>query len=214
MIDRCYNPKCKEYKYYGAKGVHVSDRWHDFNTFIQDVELIEGWNLDLFESGKLQLDKDIKVNNNYIYSLDTCMWVTKAENIINRPTVKKKMLAIDTEGNEYIFYNQSKFARDYNLQQGHIGAVIRGERPHHKGWTFKVLKDSYELIPREPKKLYTDHFVAYKDNIEIACNRQRTLLLRELNLPESDTNLTKLKNLNPIQNYTFGIDKRERYDYN
>ena len=35
---RCYNPNAVDYKYYGAKGVRVSDKWlNSFETFLKDV---------------------------------------------------------------------------------------------------------------------------------------------------------------------------------
>lgn len=42
MHNRCYNPNEPSYKYYGAKGVKVVDRWHrdnpdGFNNFISDM---------------------------------------------------------------------------------------------------------------------------------------------------------------------------------
>lgn len=37
LIQRCQNPKCPNYKYYGAKGITVSERWKDFASFVQDV---------------------------------------------------------------------------------------------------------------------------------------------------------------------------------
>jgi len=34
MFARCTNPKCKEYKYYGALGVKVCRRWLKFENFL------------------------------------------------------------------------------------------------------------------------------------------------------------------------------------
>ena len=33
MKERCENPKRKDYKYYGGKGVAVCEAWHDYRTF-------------------------------------------------------------------------------------------------------------------------------------------------------------------------------------
>lgn len=38
MIDRCYNPECPEYRYYGALGIEVDTKWHDFNDFLKTEE--------------------------------------------------------------------------------------------------------------------------------------------------------------------------------
>jgi hypothetical protein len=58
MINRCYNPKDKGYKIYGAIGIRVCESWHDAATFIRDIESLPGaW------SG-LTLDR-IKPEGNY-----------------------------------------------------------------------------------------------------------------------------------------------------
>lgn len=35
MKERCENPKRKDYKYYGGKGVAVCEAWHDYRTFLK-----------------------------------------------------------------------------------------------------------------------------------------------------------------------------------
>ena len=37
MMNRCYNKKSREYRYYGGKGVRVCSRWHDIKNFIEDI---------------------------------------------------------------------------------------------------------------------------------------------------------------------------------
>lgn len=37
MIQRCCNPNAHEYKFYGAKGVQVCERWRDFGAFLADM---------------------------------------------------------------------------------------------------------------------------------------------------------------------------------
>lgn len=47
MFTRCYIPHAKDYKWYGAKGVTVCDRWKDFANFLADMgERTEGLTLD------------------------------------------------------------------------------------------------------------------------------------------------------------------------
>jgi hypothetical protein len=38
MIDRCENPDHLMYPRYGARGIKVRDRWHDFATFVADID--------------------------------------------------------------------------------------------------------------------------------------------------------------------------------
>ncbi|AMW62888.1 HNH homing endonuclease [Bacillus phage DIGNKC] len=47
--------------------------------------------------------------------------------------------ATDPYGNRYEFYNITKFSNDNDLNWRLVGRCLRGERPHHKNWTFKTL---------------------------------------------------------------------------
>ncbi len=80
MIDRCYNPNCKDYANYGAKGVRVCDEWHNFANFIHDFTLLDGYD-EYSKAGENDkchycLDKDILQPGmelkDKIYSKDTC----------------------------------------------------------------------------------------------------------------------------------------------
>ncbi len=74
MMYRCYKPYHSHYKYYGAKGVVVDARWHNFKLFVEDIydRMPNG---HLLESKGYVLDKDIHGGN--IYSLDTCVVISK-----------------------------------------------------------------------------------------------------------------------------------------
>ena len=54
MRDRCNNTNNKDYKFYGAKGVRVCERWGDFFNFVEDLKRIgnkpEGFTLDRIDS--------------------------------------------------------------------------------------------------------------------------------------------------------------------
>lgn len=38
MIQRCEHPNNRAYRWYGAKGIKVCKRWHDFQLFLDDME--------------------------------------------------------------------------------------------------------------------------------------------------------------------------------
>jgi hypothetical protein len=42
MRNKCTNPNHQAYKWYGARGIKVCERWNDFGTFRQDVGEIPG----------------------------------------------------------------------------------------------------------------------------------------------------------------------------
>lgn len=80
MIDRCYNPRNKAYKNYGAKGIVVCERWKRLDLFLEDVEKLPGYNKERIDNGELCLDKDIIDRSKMIYSPETCSFVTRSEN--------------------------------------------------------------------------------------------------------------------------------------
>jgi len=74
MIQRCENPKNKNYENYGGRGIMVCDEWHDAAVFI-DWALASGW-----EKG-LTLDR---IDNNGNYEPSNCHWVTQKEQARNK----------------------------------------------------------------------------------------------------------------------------------
>lgn len=70
---RCYNPKCRDYKYYGALGIKICDRWlQSFTNFVEDMGLRpEGTSLD-------------RVDVYGDYSPDNCVWSTRKEQMANQ----------------------------------------------------------------------------------------------------------------------------------
>jgi len=102
MIDRCTNPNRPSYKWYGAKGIKVCDRWRDFKNFYEDMApRPEGAQLDRREA-----DKD--------YCKENCRWSTPLENIINKAATV------------FVEYNGAKISlREAERQSGVSARTIR-----------------------------------------------------------------------------------------
>lgn len=99
MNDRCYNPKNKQFKNYGAVGVEVCTDWR--NDFIKyfNWAICNGWEVHL------QIDKD-KIGNGLLYSPLTCSIITRKENL----SLKKNNLYFTYQGERKTLKQLSEFS--------------------------------------------------------------------------------------------------------
>jgi len=134
MIERCYNETIRESvpTYIDCT---VCEEWHNFQNFARwmDENYIEG----------CELDKDIKVTGNKVYSPDSCIFVSRRDNNI-KAHAKSYIFISPLEGVVNI-YNLTKFCRDNNLTLTSMQAVHKGRSSQHKGW--RANNDNKTNIP-------------------------------------------------------------------
>ena len=70
MHNRCELETCREYKWYGGRGIKVCDEWKEFQPFY-DWAMANGY------AKGLSIDR---IDPDKGYSPDNCEWVTRAEN--------------------------------------------------------------------------------------------------------------------------------------
>lgn len=63
MIARCDKPDNHDYRWYGALGVKICDRWREFENFYADMGEPNGLTLD-------------RINPTGDYEPDNCRWAT------------------------------------------------------------------------------------------------------------------------------------------
>jgi hypothetical protein len=81
MMKRCYCEK--DNGTYAQRGVTVDTRWHCFANFLEDIAQLENFHMWLkghTAGTKYNLDKDLKVDGNKVYSKELCMFVTDSDN--------------------------------------------------------------------------------------------------------------------------------------
>lgn len=94
MRQRCYNPKNKRYKYYGAKGIKVDPPWDEFEPFYY-------WAINNGYAENLTIDRK---NSNKNYNPENCRWITVGENSIHahlgskRSYITKELISKKTKG--------------------------------------------------------------------------------------------------------------------
>lgn len=137
MNRRCYNEKDARYKSYGAKGITVCDRWRNLNNFIEDVDKIEGFDIELLLSKKIHLDKDSIDPTNTVYCLEKCRFLPVEESNKYKPHQMKHFIATAPDGKEFVAHNQSEFAREHGLAQSTIADCLSGRVKVHRGWRFR-----------------------------------------------------------------------------
>ena len=77
MIQRCYNHKANNYKYYGARGITVCSRWRfNYDAFVEDMGIKpDGMTIE-------------RKDNSLGYSKENCRWAPMKDQGQNRRTTR------------------------------------------------------------------------------------------------------------------------------
>ena len=97
MRHRCRCETCKDFKYYGGRGIDCCKEWDDFSRF-EEWALLNG-----YEEG-LEIDR---VDNSRGYDPNNCRWVSKSVNEYNRGIFKNNTTGrtgVARKGKKYIAY--------------------------------------------------------------------------------------------------------------
>lgn len=111
VVQRCKNPKVKNWHDYGGRGITVCDRWLKFENFLDDMGFrpSDGHSLE-------------RRDNNAGYSKENCYWATRLEQAKN----KRNNRWIEILGKRQ---HLAEWAREYNVDHTLIIQRI------NRGWT-------------------------------------------------------------------------------
>jgi hypothetical protein len=82
LMAKCYRQTCRDYGYYGGRGITVYQPWHDAATFIADIDRLLGPRPDGFT-----LDR---IDNNGNYEPGNVWWATRKQQTGNRRVSVRK----------------------------------------------------------------------------------------------------------------------------
>lgn len=102
---RTNNTNAKDYPRYGGRGIDLSESWHDFINFKDDMYKSYISHVKEYGEADTQIDR---TDNNLGYSKSNCRWVTIRENLNNRTTYAK----VGTNGRKTNWGNNGRRA-DY-----------------------------------------------------------------------------------------------------
>lgn len=114
---RCRNPKIKNFKNYGGRGITVCERWDSFANFLADMgPCPPGLTLE-------------RVNNALGYSPENCKWATRKEQYLNKRSHAWNRLTPDQVRAIRIDPRRPYriIAADYGVTRHMIGMIIRGD---------------------------------------------------------------------------------------
>ncbi|MDA1570485.1 NUMOD1 domain-containing DNA-binding protein [Bacillus cereus] len=134
IMARCYVKSHPNYKYYGAKGVTVSERWHSFNNFIYDIDNFMP-NGHLLYNSNYQLDKDKK--GGMLYSLESCCVISIDENKKIAYTKQQRKIIAINKTEEISFYSVSEASRALNIKRPTLINYLNNGKQHPTGFHFK-----------------------------------------------------------------------------
>lgn len=126
MKNRCNNPKLKEYKNYGGRGITYDTRWEDFREFFKDMgKRPEGTTLD-----RIDVDKD--------YCKENCRWATKEEQQRNQRTHHRENVGIT-------------FDEKHKTCKWQVGISYKNKRYASR---FKTFEEAKEWRKRKEQELW------------------------------------------------------------
>lgn len=85
MRQRCRNPRCREWRFYGGRGIDICPEWEDYSRFLADM--------GRRPSPKHSLDR---IDNALGYAPGNCQWASDKQQCRNRRSNKLVTVGAET----------------------------------------------------------------------------------------------------------------------
>ena len=114
MRQRCCNPKSKDYKNYGGRGIKICDRWQDFDLFVADMGMPP--------VGALLDRKD----NSGDYEPNNCCWSMRtAQNRNRRNVLISPEIAVEIRQRRYAEgLSIRRLGNLYGINHGNVSRIL------------------------------------------------------------------------------------------
>jgi len=112
MRRRCYYPRDISYKYYGARGIKVCERWNDFSNFLTDM----GYR----PTPKHRIER---INNDGDYEPANCRWATPKEQAHNRRS-GVHLISGERSTTAKLTNEQAAYIRRLHLKGGYTNSLL------------------------------------------------------------------------------------------
>lgn len=161
MLDRCYNPKDKQYKIYGGNGVTVCKEWQCYESF----EIWWDEHYYELENERVELDKDILIEGNKVYSPETCIFVPqKINSFFSKGTRRDKNSELPMGVIKYKSKYKACIVIDgKNNYMGIYDTIKEAEQSYKKAVKERTKKLAEIYKDKIPQKLY-DRLIEISNN--------------------------------------------------
>lgn len=159
---RCYNPKSRSYKYYGAENKTICDEWLDDKEKFVKWGIETGYVIEKLSNGYNKWTIE-RIDNNKGYSPENCRWATHMEQMQNQRPRKPR---------RYIDYNGEKYSvKEFSEKFGYkLNSVM---------WLAKTYNYCItdEIIYKNSKEYAIKQFLEYKDKYKNWGEKGRAYIL-------------------------------------
>lgn len=116
MLERCRNPSNASFRFYGARGIHVCERWHNIVNFVDDMGVRPvGMTLD-------------RVNGEGDYEPGNCRWATEIDQQRTKRSVRCSIeIARRIRAGEFAGMQNKEIAAMFGFDPSTVSRIKSGE---------------------------------------------------------------------------------------